>query len=139
MEDLSKFEDDFFLLLEAGFMAINQADEDSTVKLFKACELLQPENSLIQIGMGYMHLHKLELKASIKCFEDVLAKEPDNEMAMTFLGIALSLTPNKVSEGEKILEKSAKSSSDSQVKKVANVSLDFVEKFVKKAPGPAGN
>ena len=61
MEDLSKYDDDFFLFLEAGFIAINQADEDAAVKLFKACELLRPENSLIKVGMGYMHLHKLEL------------------------------------------------------------------------------
>ena len=38
MEDLSKYDEDFFLFLEAGFIAINQADEDAT-KMFKACEL----------------------------------------------------------------------------------------------------
>lgn len=137
MEDLSKYDEDFFLFLEAGFMAINQADEDSAVKLFKACELLRPDNSLIKLGMGYMYLHKLELKTAIEHFEGVLAKEPDNDMAQAFLGIALSLTPDQVAKGEKLLEKSAKESSDSQVKKVANVSLDFVEHFVKKTPGPA--
>ena len=57
MEDLKKYEEDFFLFLEAGFIAINQADEDSAVKLFKTCELLQPENPLIKIGFGYLHLH----------------------------------------------------------------------------------
>ena len=58
-------------------------------------------------------------------------------MATTFLGVAMSLTPDKVSKGEQILEKSARNSSDSQVKKVANTTLDFVEQFVKKTPGPA--
>jgi len=137
MEDLKKYDEDFFLFLEAGFIAINQADEDSAVKLLKTCELLQPENVLIKIGFGYMHLHKLELKQACEYFEEVLQKDPGNEMATTFLGIAMSLTPDQVSKGEQMLEKSARESSDSQVKKVANTTLDFVEQFVKKTPGPA--
>lgn len=137
MEDLSKYDEDFFLFLEAGFIAINQADEDAAVKMFNACELLRPDNSLVQVGIGYLHLHKLELKNAIKCFEEVLAKEPDNEMAKTFLGIAFSLTPDQVTQGEKILEEAAKDSSDSDVKKVANTTLDFVEHFVKKPGGGA--
>ncbi|CCB89875.1 CdsG family type III secretion system protein [Simkania negevensis] len=137
MEDLKKYEEDFFLFLEAGFIAINQADEDSAVKLLKTCELMQPENPLIKIGFGYLHLHKLELKQACEYFEEVLRIDPGNEMATTFLGIALSLTPDKVSKGEQLLEKSARDSSDSQVKKVANTTLDFVEQFVKKTPGPA--
>jgi predicted Zn-dependent protease len=137
MEDLKKYEEDFFLFLEAGFIAINQADEDSAVKLLKTCELIQPENPLIKIGFGYLHLHKLELKQACEYFEEVLRTDPGNEMATTFLGIALSLTPDKVSKGEQLLEKSARDSSDSQVKKVANTTLDFVEQFVKKTPGPA--
>lgn len=138
MEDLKKYDEDFFLFLEAGFIAINQADEDAAVKMFKACEMLRPENTLTQVGMGYMHLHKLELKSAIQYFEDVLAKEPDNEMARTFLGIALSLTPDQASKGEEVLEKAAKGSADSHVKKVANTTLDFVEHFVKKSnTGPA--
>ena len=138
MEDLSKYDEDFFLFLEAGFIAINQADEDAAIKMFKACEMLRPENTIIQVGMGYLHLHKLELKAAIKYFEDVLAKEPSNEMAKTFLGIAMTLTPDQVSKGEKILEETVKDCSDSQVKKVANTSLDFVENFVKKPNGGKG-
>lgn len=137
-EDLSKYDQDFFLFLEAGYIAINQADEDAAVKLFKACELLRPDNSLIKVGMGYMHLHKLELKAACQYFREVLEKEPDNTMAQTFLGIALSLTPDQVAEGEKLLEKSAKNTGNEQVKKVANTTLDFVEHFVKNTgSGPA--
>ncbi len=136
-EDLSKYQDDFFTFLEAGFIAINQADEDSAVKLFKVCQILQPENPLIKTGLGYLHLHKLELKAAVDCFEEVLRTHPDNQMAQAFLGITLSLMPNKTSEGERILTKTLQESSDSQIKKVADTSLDFVERFVKKTPGPA--
>ncbi len=138
MEDLSKYDEDFFLFLEAGFIAINQADEDAAVKMFKACELLRPENYLYKVGLGYLHLHKLELKTAIKYFEEVLAKEPDNDMAKTFLGIAMTLTPDQVSKGEKVLEEAAKESHDSQIKKVATTSLEFVENFVKKPGDGAG-
>ena len=137
MEDLSKYESDFFTFLEAGFIAINQADEDSAVKLFKVCEMLHPDNPLIKTGLGYLHLHKLELKAAAEYFREVLKTHPQDEMAQTFLGITLALTPNQTVEGEKLLEKSVTKSSDSEIKKVANTSLDFVERFVKKAPGPA--
>ena len=137
MAELSKFKDHFILLAEAGFIAVNQADEDSAVKLFKASQLLDPQNSLPKVGLGYMHLCKLELKAACKAFEEVLAKEPTNEMAKAFLGLSLSLTPNEVAKGEKILEESAQKSHDPEVKKLAATAIDFVEKFVKKAPTPA--
>ncbi|MBI3211251.1 MAG: SctF chaperone SctG [Simkania negevensis] len=137
MENLTKFKEDLLLFLEAGFIATNQADEDSAQKLYKACQLLSPENSLIKVGIGYLHLHKLELKQACELFEQVIAKEPDNELAKTMLGIALSLTPDKVTKGEKLLESTMKSSSDPHIKKVASTTLDFVEQFVKKAPGPA--
>ncbi|PCI77508.1 hypothetical protein COB21_03065 [Candidatus Aerophobetes bacterium] len=137
MNDLSKYNEDFVLFLEAGFIAINQADEDSAVKLFKACEILDPNNALIHIGFGYLHFHKLELDAAMSCFKKALDMEPNNDMAKTMMGLSLSLTPNKVSEGEKMLMESATESKDSSIKKVANTSLDFVENFVKKNPGPA--
>ncbi len=137
MEDLKKYDEDFFLFLEAGYIAINQADESSAVKLFKTCELLRPDNLLIKIGFGYMHLHKLELKQACACFEEVLSVDPNHEMAKAFLGIALSLTPDKVAKGERILEKSIKESSDPEVKKLADMTLNFVDQFVKKTPGPA--
>ncbi|MCP5506471.1 MAG: hypothetical protein H7A38_06280 [Chlamydiales bacterium] len=132
MEDLSKYDEDFFLFLEAGFIAINQADEDAAQKMFKACQLLRPDNSLTTVGLGYLHLHKLELKSAIGFFKEVIEKEPDNAMAQTFLGIAMSLTPDQVTEGEKVLQKAAKNSDDADVKKVANTTLDFVDEFVKK-------
>lgn len=136
MAHIQKFKDHFILLCEAGFIAVNQADEDAAVKLFKASELLNPANTLPKVGMGYMHMMKLELKQACKCFEDVLVKEPNNEMARTFLGISLSLTATEVNKGEKLLEDTAKKAHDPMVKKLANSAIDFVEKFIKKAPTP---
>jgi len=139
MGQLQKFKnkDQFLLLAEAGFIAINQSDEDAAIKLFKASELLDPENVLPKIGIGYMHLCKLELKQAAKAFEDILAAHPDNEMAQAFLGLSLSLNPVELAKGEKVLAEAAKKSKDPMVKNLAENSLDFVEKFVKKAPSPA--
>lgn len=137
MAHLEKYKHHFILMAEAGFVAINQADEDAAIKLFKAAELLDPKNLLPKIGMGYLHLCKLELKQAAKLFEEILASDPHNEMAKTFLGLSLSLNPKDVARGEKVLEESAKDSKDPSIKDLAKNALDFVEKFVKKGPSPA--
>ena len=137
MANLQKFKDHFILLCEAGFIAVNQADEDAALKLFRAAELCRPDNTLPKVGYGYLHLHKLELKQAVRIFEEVLAEEPHNEMAKAFWGICMSMMPNEVEKGEKILEQTAKSK-DPMIKKLCSTAIDFVEKFVKKAPGPAG-
>lgn len=136
MPQLTKYKDHFILLVEAGFIAVNQADEDAAVKLFRASELLNPQNSLPKIGLGYMHLCKLELKQACKLFDEVLAKEPGNEMAKAFLGLSLALTPNDIVKGEKMLEDTAQKAKDPSIKNLASTAIDFVEKFVKKAPAP---
>lgn len=138
-QQLQKFKtkDQFLLLAEAGFIAINQADEDAAIKLFKASELIDPQNVLPKIGMGYLHLCKLELKQAAKIFQDILTADPSNEMARAFLGLSLSLNPAEVAKGEQVLEQAAKNSKDPMVKNLAASSIEFVEKFVKRAPTPA--
>ncbi len=136
MADLQKFKDHFILLCEAGFIAVNQADEDAATKLFKASEMLKPENTLPKVGQGYMHMMKLELKQACNLFDEVIAKDPNNDMAKAFLGLSYALTATEVAKGEKLLEDTAKTAEDDQVKKLANTALEFVEKFIKKAPTP---
>lgn len=136
MANLQKFKDHFILLCEAGFVAVNQADEDAATKLFRASELLKPENTLPKVGQGYMHLMKLELKQACKLFDEVIAKEPENEMAKAFLGLSYALTATEVAKGEQLLEQTSKEAEDKQVKKLAETALDFVENFIKKAPTP---
>jgi len=138
MASWKKYKEDFILLLEAGFIAVNQSDEDSATKLFKAAALLDPENPLPTIGVGYLHLHKLELRQAVQAFEAVLTKDPHNDMAKAFMGLAMSLQPNSMDKGEKILEQTCKSS-DPLIKKLSNTSIDFVERFLKKSPGPASH
>lgn len=135
MANVQKFKDHFILLCEAGFIAVNQADEDAATKLFKASELLNPSNTLSKIGLGYMHMMKLELKQACKLFDEVLAKEPHNEMAKAFLGLSYALTASEVNKGEHLLEE-AKKAQDPMIKNLAKSSLEFIEKFIKKAPTP---
>lgn len=127
-----KYTDQFILFLEAGFIAVNHADEDSARKLFAASSLLKPDNVLNEVGLGYMHMCKLELKKAETHFRKVLEKEPSNEMAKTMLGITLSMSPSHGSEGEKILTDLAKSGSSGDTKKVSNDALKFVDQFIKK-------
>ncbi len=136
MADLQQFKDHFILLCEAGFIAVNQADEDAATKLFKASELLNPQNTLPKVGQGYMHMMKLELKQACTLFDEVIAKEPDNEMAKAFLGLSYALTATDVAKGENLLEETSKKAEDPQVKKLADSALEFVETFIKKAPTP---
>lgn len=132
---LSKYADDFFLMLEGGFVAVNSMDEDSALKLFKAAETLRPESTFPKVGYGYMHLCKLEIKQSIAMFQQVLDKEPTNEMAKTFLGIAMGLSPTEGAKGEQILEKMT-TSKDSGIKRLADTAIDFINRFVKKGKPP---
>ena len=137
MSLLQKYKEDFILFVESGFIAVNQFDEDAAVKLFRAAELLQPHNSLPQLGAGYIHLCKLELNQAAKVFSDLLMKEPGNDMAKTLLGLSLSLNPAELKKGEKTLEEAVKASKDPLVKSLAANALEFVNKFVKKTPSPA--
>ncbi|MCI5052814.1 MAG: hypothetical protein MRY21_06750 [Simkaniaceae bacterium] len=135
-DTLTKHKERALLFLESGFIAVNQSDEVAAKKLFAAAELLQPENELIKLGFGYLHLCKLELKKAIECFDTLLKEHPDHEMAKTFKGLALSMTPDGVSAGEKLLTEMAKSK-DEQVKNLSTSTLEFVDKYVKQAPSPA--
>lgn len=136
MEKFAKYKESYVHFVEAGFIAVNQGDEDGAVKLFKAAALLKPENTLPKVGMGYLHLCKLELKQSIQGFNEVLSQEPHNEMAKALLGFALCLTPTDVAKGEKQLEDTFKTAHDPAIKQLAENALDFVEKFVKKPISP---
>lgn len=134
---IKKYKSDYVLLLEAGFIAVNQADEDAAMKLFEAAALLEPQNTLPKVGFGYLHLHKLELTKAIHIFEQVLKQEPKNDMAKALLGLCLTLSPAQMEKGEKILHQTEKSK-EPLIKQLSHSALDFMEKFVKKTPGPAG-
>lgn len=136
MAQLQKYKDDFVLLLESGFIAASHTDEDAALKLFRAAQLLKPENQLPKVGLGYIHLLKLELQQACKTFEGVLKTDPSNEMAHALLGLSTALTIKEVNKGEKMLEEILKKTKDASVKNMATTAIEFIEKFVKKAPTP---
>ena len=129
----TEYDNDYFLFLEAGFVAVNRLDEDSALKLFMAAQILRPDNVFPKIGYGYMHMCKLELKQAEEMFSSVLKVEPNNELALSFLGITKGFMPNKVSEGEKILESLEKVTKDDDMKKLAHMSKDFIDTHIKKS------
>ena len=133
---LESYKEHFTTMIEAGFVAVNQSDEDTALKLFKAADVLKPGHFLPQLGKGYLHLCKLELKLACKIFTDVLEKEPDNEIAKAFLGLCLSLNPSEVDKGTDILKETDSSTKDTLLKTLTSSALSFVERFVKKAPTP---
>lgn len=134
--DKQKYKRHFISMVEAGFIAVNQADEDSAMKLFKAASFIDPDHFLPKVGFGYLHLCKLELKQAAKHFNEVLEKDPNNEMCKAFLGLSLSLNPSEVAQGETLLAETQKTAKDPAIKNLASSALGFVSKFVKKAPTP---
>jgi hypothetical protein len=136
LQSYQSYKDDFVLLLETGFIAAGQTDEDAAKKLFRAAELLSPQNMLPKVGFGYIHLLKLELKQACKMFEEVLKAEPDNNMAKALLGLSTSLTVKEVDKGEKLMEEALKHAKDPAIKNMASTGIEFVERFVKKQPTP---
>jgi len=128
----SKYKDQFILFLEAGFVAINQMDETSALAVFKAAKLLNPESILNEIGMGYLHLCKLEIKKAIHHFELALKVDPNNEMAKSFLGLSKIFSTDRVKEGLEILS-SLKESHSKEVKHFSKSSLEFVDQYLKKS------
>lgn len=136
MSKLQSYKDDFVLLLESGFIAAGQTDEDAASKLFRAAQLLNQHSVLPKVGFGYVHLLKLELKQACKLFDEVLKADPENHMAQALLGLSTALTIKEADKGEKILEKAIKETKDSSVKKMAQTGIEFIEKFIKKQPTP---
>lgn len=133
---LAEFKDDFALLIEAGFVAVKQLDETSATRIFNAAQVLSPDHSAPKIGMGYIALNKLEVKQATKIFEEVTAKEPQNWLAKTFLGICFLLTKPKRKKGEAIIKEAMEKSNDPTVKNLGSISLEWAEKDLYKTKSP---
>jgi hypothetical protein len=128
---IEEFKDDFPLLLEAGFIAVKQLDETSAVRIFHAAQVIKPGSTAPQLGLGYISLNKLEVKEARKIFEEIVAKEPENYLARTFLGICFLLTKPKRKQGEEIIQQVLAEAVDPTVKSLAQLSLDWAEKDFK--------
>lgn len=138
MNDWKEYEDDQVLFIEAGYIAINQQDRPAAIHLLKAAESLDPQSIFPKIGFGFYHLRELEVKEALPFFREAVDLDPQSEMAQTFLGIATSLIPSESEVGESILQDAHKSKNP-EIQTLADSALDFVEKHIKKPPGPAGS
>lgn len=133
---VEEFKDDFSLLIEAGFIAVKQLDETSASRIFNAAQTLSPEHSAPKIGIGYIALNKLEVKKATQIFEEVVAKEPTNWLAQTFLGICFLLTKPKRKKGEKLIRDAMEKSSDATIKNLGAISLEWAQKDLYKTKSP---
>src|SRR5205807_10264077 len=101
---LKEFKEDYALFIEAGFVAVKQLDEIAARRLFKAAELLNPDNPASQLGLGYIAVNKLQVSEGIKIFEGILKKDPEHHLAQALLGVCYLLTKTKRKKGEKLIQ-----------------------------------
>ena len=135
-EKIEELKEDFSLFIETGFIAVKQLDGFSAGSIFLAAQMISPESTAPQIGLGYIALNKLELKEATHIFEKVIEKEPENHLAQTFLGICYLLQKQKRKKGEKLIHESIEKSSDPTIKNLGKISLEWAEKDLKKSKAP---
>lgn len=132
-DDLIKtFKEDYALFIEAGFIAVKQLDEVAARRLFKAAELLNPDNPASQLGLGYIALNKLQVTDAIKIFEGILEKDPGHHLAESLLGVCYLLTKNKRKKGEQLILNAKEKTLDPTIKNLADVCMEWSEADLKK-------
>lgn len=125
---LQFFTEDYSLLIESGFVAIKQCDEIAARRLFKAAEILNPENPASQLGFGYMELNKLRVSQAAEIFGAIVKGHPDHYLARALLGVAYLLTPDKREEGKRLIIEAGEKSDDPTIKNLSSVCLEWLKK-----------
>jgi len=124
---LQFFAEDYSLLIEAGFVAIKQSDEIAARRLFKAAEILHPENPASQLGLGYVELNKLRVSQASEIFANIVKEHPDHYLAKALLGVAFLLTPDKREEGKTLITEAGAKSDDPTIKNLSSVCLEWLD------------
>lgn len=130
------FAEDYSLIIEAGFVAIKQCDEIAARRLFKAAEILHPENPAAQLGLGYIELNKLRVSQAAEIFETIVKDHPEHYLAKALLGVAYLLTPDKREEGKKLILEAGEKSDDPTIKNLSSVCLEWLRKDLSNKPLP---
>jgi hypothetical protein len=125
---LSSFNDDYSLFIEAGFVAVKQLDEIAGRRLFKAAEILNPDNPASKLGIGYIALNKLQVTEASTIFESILNEDPSHHLAKALLGVSYLLTKDKKKKGEELILEAKAKSDDPTIKNLADTCLDWVGK-----------
>lgn len=128
---LDYFKEDYALFIEAGFVAVKQLDEIAARRLFKAAELLNPDNPASQLGLGYIALNKLEMAEATRIFEGILKKDPSHYLAQALLGICYMMSKTKRKKGEKLVSEAKEKSDDPSIKHLADVCMDWASSDLK--------
>lgn len=131
-----EFEEDFPLLLEAGFIAVKQLDEKGALALFEAAKVLKPRSVAPRIGLGYIAMNKMEVAKATGIFEAVVKEEPEHYLAQTFLGICYALRKSTRKQGEALIRSSIEKTTEPSVKRLGEVCLQWIEKDFTKAKAP---
>ncbi len=119
------FRKDLDLFVECGLIAIKQGDEEGAKRLFAAARVLDPENTVGEIGFGLIAMHKLELKVAQTTFEKVLAKE-NNYRAKAFLSLVHMISAIK--------DKGGTDSQIEHMKKAGELAADVVKNSNTESP-----
>jgi Flp pilus assembly protein TadD len=135
-QKIEELKEDFSLLIEAGFLAVKQLDAISSSRIFVAAQMISPGHTAPQIGLGYIALNQLNIKEATHIFELIIDKEPENYLAQTFLGMCYLLSKPKRKKGERIIKEAIEKTSDSTIKNLGMISLEWAEKDLKKAKAP---
>jgi hypothetical protein len=132
MNQMENYEQDFGILVEAGFIAVKQGDEDSAVKLFKAAQVVNPQHNAPKIGFGYIALNKLEIPEAIEIFESIVNNENDNFLAKTFLGLCLMLEKTDMERGSNLVNEVLKGCKDESVIQFAQETVRWKKEYFEK-------
>lgn len=135
-EKLEEFKTDFSLLIEAGFVAVKQLDAMSSSRIFVAAQMISPDHTAPQIGLGYIALNQLNVKEATHIFEEITKKEPENWLAQTFLGISYLLSKPKRKKGEKLIREAMEKTEDQTIRNLGEISLEWADKDLQKAKAP---
>lgn len=132
--NLKSFASDVPMLVEAGFVAIKQVDEDSARKCFYAAMVIDPNEPLPVIGLGIVSLFKLDLDEAKKLFRLVLQADPHNQMAKTMLGIAnlYSITEDGIKEGKHLIDEVMQTTDQHDLQELAKSSQELMKEIKKK-------
>ena len=133
---LDFFSEDYALFIEAGFIAVKQADEIAARRLFKAAEMINPENPASLLGLGYIALNKLQLTEAATMFEAVLKKDPQHYLALALLGISYVLTKDKRKKGEELIQEAEEKRDDPTIKHLSKVCKEWISHDLSKSNLP---
>lgn len=137
MEDakqkLNLYKNDTALLVEAGYVALKQVDEENAKRCFYAAMVIDPDECMPVIGLGTLHLFKLELEEAKELFNLVLQKDPNNQMAKTMHGIAnlYTISEEGLKDGSEMIEDAMGKTKDPELKKLGKYT-DALHKEIKK-------